>query len=116
MAPWPKPVVGPMTALPSPKIGAAELGSYSSIIRSSSTLASSMTSNITDATFRHRILAMRLRIREGELLPFQDLFTSFAGDKVFIFIVKKNEAITLEDDASMYPSDALVTQLRLLAD
>jgi hypothetical protein len=35
-------------------------------------------------------------------------------EKVAVFVVRKGEAITLYDDWMLYPSDALVTQLRLL--
>ena len=63
---------------------------------------------------RHKLIAMRLRIREGQKMPYQDLFTSLAGDKVFVFVVQDNQAVTLEDEATMFPSDQLITQLRLL--
>lgn len=63
---------------------------------------------------RHKLIAMRLRLREGECMPFQDLFTSLAGDKVFVFVVQDNQAVTFEDTAAMFPSDTLITQLRLL--
>lgn len=63
---------------------------------------------------RSKLIAMRLRLREGDRMPFQDLFTSLAGDKVFVFVVQDNQAVTLEDDANLFPSDQLITQLRLL--
>ena len=34
--------------------------------------------------------------------------------KVFVFIVHKGEPVVLEDEWLMYPSDALVTKLRLI--
>jgi len=71
--------------------------------------------HVKDPLFRNRLLLMRLRAREGEHL-FQDMHTSFANDKVFVFIVTKDQPLTLEDDAGMFPSDALITQLRLLMD
>ncbi len=64
--------------------------------------------------YRMKLLAMRLRIPEGNTLPYQDLFTSLAGDKVFVFVVQDGQAVTLEDTAAMFPSDQLITQLRLL--
>lgn len=64
--------------------------------------------------YRHKLLAMRLRVPEGQRMPFHDLFTSLAGDKVFVFVVQDGQAVTLEDEAPLYPSDQLITQLRLL--
>ena len=46
--------------------------------------------------------------------PFQYMSSAYAGDKVFVFVVQDNQAVTLEDDATMFPSDQLITQLRLL--
>lgn len=75
---------------------------------------SNLGSVIESEVYRHRLLAMRLRLLEGETFPYQDLFTSLAGDKVFVFVVQDNQAVTLEDNATMFPSDQLITQLRLL--
>ena len=64
---------------------------------------------------RLKILAMRLRIAESTIPKgFTDLHTTLEGDRVFVFIVLKGKALTLEDDAGMFPSDTLVTQIRLL--
>ena len=64
--------------------------------------------------YRMKLIAMRLRIPEGNKIPYQDLFTSFSDDKVFVFVVQDGQAVTLEDTATMFPSDQLITQLRLL--
>ena len=64
---------------------------------------------------RHHMLAMRLRITEGARMPFDDLHTSLGKEKVFVFIVQNDQAVTLEDDRNLFPSDTLVTQLRLIA-
>lgn len=64
--------------------------------------------------YRNRILCMRLRIPDGGMIPFQHLSTALAGDKVFVFVVQDNQAVTLEDTAALFPSDQLITQLRLL--
>lgn len=37
-------------------------------------------------------------------------------EKVVVFVVHENKALVFEDEAGLYPSDALVTQLRLLAE
>ena len=64
---------------------------------------------------RLKLLSMRLRIAESAIPKgFTDLHTTLEGDRVFVFIVLKGKALTLEDDAGMFPSDTLVTQIRLL--
>jgi len=70
--------------------------------------------DISTDNWRLYALAMRLRVREGHKLPFQHLSTALAGDKVFVFVVVKDQAVTLEDDHLLFPSDTLITQLRLL--
>lgn len=35
---------------------------------------------------------------------------------IAVFVALKDKAVVIEDDANLYPSDALVTQLRLLGD
>jgi len=64
---------------------------------------------------RHQMLAMRLRVKEAEKLPFDDLHTSLGKEKVFVFVMQSDTAVTLEDDRNLFPSDALITQLRLIA-
>lgn len=63
---------------------------------------------------RMRMLMMRLRINESYSLPLDHISTGLGGDHVFVFVVKDGKPVTLTDDAAMFPSDALVTQLRLL--
>ena len=63
---------------------------------------------------RKNMLAMRLRIKEGEHWGFDSLHTSLGKEKVFVFVVQDDKTATLEDDASMFPSDTLITQLRLI--
>lgn len=69
---------------------------------------------IENENYRARLVQMRLRLREGETMPYQYFATALAGDKVFVFIVQDNQAVTLQDEAAMFPSDVLITQLRLL--
>lgn len=64
----------------------------------------------SDST-RKLMICMRLRTDE---MPFQHLSTAHSGDKVFVFIVQNGQPVTLEDDASLFPSDKLVSQLTLL--
>lgn len=64
--------------------------------------------------YRQRLLYMRLRIPEGSKHPYEYLSSHLSGDKVYVFVVQDGQAVTLEDAATMFPSDQLITQLRLL--
>lgn len=70
---------------------------------------------LEDSWSRHRMIAMRLRIPEGERMPFDDIHTSLGKEKIFVFILQNDKPVVLEDDIGLFPSDALVTQLRLIA-
>lgn len=64
-----------------------------------------------------QMLAMRMRWTDnsGALLPVGHLTVAPIDDnKVAVFFTFKGKAITLEDSADLYPSDALITSLRLL--
>lgn len=63
--------------------------------------------------FRSEAIGMRMRWLKCPF-DFFDTHYSPALDKVFIFIVHKDQCINLADDGPLFPSDALVTQLRLL--
>lgn len=45
---------------------------------------------------------------------FQFLSAHIGSDKAFVFIVHNEQAVTLEDDRGLFPSDRLITQLRTL--
>lgn len=63
------------------------------------------------------MLSSRMGWNVAHTFPFKRLVSyKVTDDKVVIFIVTKNDALMLEDDAFLYPSDALVTQVRLLAE
>lgn len=72
---------------------------------------------ITDTEFRRKILAMRMRWQK-ETGPFQYLSTAHVPttERVFVFLIHKDDAIVLSDDAYLFPSDTLLSQLRLLND
>jgi len=70
---------------------------------------------VGNETFRHRILCERMRVREGDALPFEWFGSALSGDVVHVFVVKGGKAITIEDDANLYPSDALVASLLLIS-
>lgn len=70
--------------------------------------------SVNDYDFRQRLLRMRMRVSNGESLPFEDLMHSVSGEKVYVFVVQNGQAVTLEDTISLFPSDTLITQLGLL--
>jgi hypothetical protein len=72
--------------------------------------------DIFNSTFRAAILRMRLRIEEGATHPLEYITTHATDDVVYVFVVQKGQAIVLEDAPGMFPSDELVTRLRLLMD
>ena len=61
-----------------------------------------------------KMLAMRLRWPDGQSLPLDYLGARKSGEKVFLFVVVNNEPVQLEDEWGLFPSDQLVTTLRLL--
>ena len=60
------------------------------------------------------LLAMRLHLKHGEPMPFDHIDAYVDGDKAFVFIVNKGEAVTLADDGNLFPSDALITKINLM--
>ena len=47
--------------------------------------------------------------------PFRRVLPQLVTDqKLVVFVVTKTDALIIEDDPNLYPSDTLVTQLRLL--
>ena len=73
-------------------------------------------STVADESFRMKAIAMRLRLTQGERMPFDHFTTAHSGDKVFAFLVVKGAPIVLEDDSVMFPSDTFMTQIRMLMD
>ena len=70
--------------------------------------------DISTPRYRNRMIGMRLRVPEGAMFPFDALETHYAGEKVFIFVVVDAKPVVFEDESSLFPSDALITQLRLI--
>lgn len=70
--------------------------------------------DIEDQRHRKNMLAMRLRIKEGVLWGFDHIDTALGKEKVFVFVVQGDKPAVLEDDAALFPSDTLITQLRLI--
>lgn len=48
-------------------------------------------------------------------IPFQHISVHQGVATVFVFVVSDGKSVTLEDSPDLYPSDQLITQLRLMA-
>lgn len=60
-------------------------------------------------------LMFRLHIKANEAMPFPFLSVFFTKDKALVFVVGKEEQYSvIEDDKALFPSDSLITALRLL--
>lgn len=59
-----------------------------------------------------RLEMIKMRLRNG--WTYQHLDTAYVGDKVYVFVIQNDQPVILEDDATMFPSDQLTTQLRLI--
>ena len=60
------------------------------------------------------MIAMRMRWPEGRTLPMSYIGAHQTNEKVFVFMVHNEQAVTLEDDVLMFPSDTLITKMRLI--
>jgi hypothetical protein len=49
-------------------------------------------------------------------VPFEHMAVHLGNGKAFVFIVSNGEAVTLTDEPGIFPSDALITQVRMLAE
>lgn len=63
---------------------------------------------------RTAMVQSRLNTPGAPPLPFQHFNTALTDSEVIVFLVVKNEPVVLRDERNMYPSDGLITQLRLL--
>ena len=70
--------------------------------------------SIFEDSHRLRMIAMRLHLNQGVKFPFQHISTAVTTDHVLVFVVQKDQYVVLKDDRGLFPSDTLVTQLRLL--
>lgn len=69
--------------------------------------------DIHSVSDRIAMIASRLRCHVDDF-PFRKFASFVEGEKVHIFIVLPAGPTLLEDDAGLFPSDTLMTQLRLL--
>lgn len=60
------------------------------------------------------MIAMRLRVPHGAVLGFEFLKCYVTPEHAFVFIVHNGQECTIKDDPNLFPSDGLITQLRLL--
>lgn len=75
-------------------------------------------SSVRDPAARKSMIAMRLRLSHLALMPWDMLETHYVEgeDIVIVFVAPRDRRpIMLEDSGALFPSDALITQLRLLA-
>lgn len=97
-------------------INGSSLGMHSKSARSYSASEYQDTiPSIEDAFHRRKMITMRLHMPEGADLALDHLSTALGDDVVFVFVVQNNKPVVLEDEKGLFPSDVLVTQLRLLS-
>jgi hypothetical protein len=99
----------------SPSVNSVDLARRISSYSPGTVVASRPDVDLNSDRGRLNMLAMRLRVKEGEVWPFDSIQTSLGNEKIFVFIVQGDKPAILEDDADLFPSDTLVTQLRLIA-
>jgi hypothetical protein len=61
-----------------------------------------------------QMIGMRLHIPPDGVIPFDRIEVHHGADKYLIWVVNKGQSVVLEDETGLFPSDALITQLRLL--
>lgn len=59
--------------------------------------------------------SVEMRLSTGMSIPFDHLTIHRAKHKVFIMLVNNGTPVTLEDEPELFPSDALVAKLIMLA-
>jgi hypothetical protein len=63
----------------------------------------------------NKMIASRMRWGEGALPPFKAIQAyPLSEEQVVVFVIAGERALIIHDDANLFPSDALVTQLCLL--
>jgi len=62
-----------------------------------------------------RMIASRMHWDDGQRVPFEALDPYKLNDsEVVVFVITNGEPLILRDDLNLFPSDAFITQLRLL--
>lgn len=67
------------------------------------------------AGWRRQAIAHRLRLRNGDMLPFDGMETLLGDDSVYVMVVVNGKGAMFNDDKTLFPSDTLITQLLLVA-
>jgi hypothetical protein len=65
--------------------------------------------------FRWELLMGRLRVNAPYEIGLGFLATALCGDNVVVFLVVRGTPVTLEDPVAMFPSDALINQLKAIS-
>jgi hypothetical protein len=60
------------------------------------------------------MIRMRMRVPNYMPLPFESIYAVKSGEKVFVLVTHDGNGTKLEDGHELFPSDALITSLRLL--
>lgn len=69
----------------------------------------------SDPSSLGEMIAMRLHLDEGSAMPFEHLHAfKLKSDKVAVCVAVDGQAQIIEDDWALFPSDTLITKLRLL--
>lgn len=114
---WMKFPMGDQTASWTDKVRAADTTNAMDnlIYRTAELEAARKTGWRSNPETRMNMIRSRLQLNT---LPFHHLSTAVpeSSSKVFVYILYKEDALILEDDPELFPSDALVTKLRLLMD
>ena len=69
-----------------------------------------------DEDFYIKLLGMRLRVKEGEMIPFDYIgchHDTASGD-VHLMIVRNNTAVTFQESGAIFPSDETIAQLNMI--
>lgn len=74
-----------------------------------------MTSSRPNEMDPMQLLYGRLRIRMGEQIPAKHVSLYVSGEQAVVFLVANDGKVAvLEDDPALFPSDKLITEIRLL--
>ena len=61
------------------------------------------------------MISMRLHLKSGDYFPLPHIDAYLGPNCAIVFVVTKDhKAVIIEDDSALFPSDTLITQLRLL--
>jgi hypothetical protein len=69
--------------------------------------------DVTNEAQRRAMICVRLRCTP-QAFPFPMFNSYIGGETVFIAVMAGGELVTLKDDLALFPSDALMAQMRLL--